>query len=159
MNKLKPALLGGLITGILSVIPFVSSCCCIWAALGGLLATFLYIRSAPIPVSTGEGAVVGLLSGVVGSVIYIIIGLPLALVLGTGAQVEEAFRRSGVAVPVTGVALVILSALMVVCLLVVFGVIGGLIAVPIFGKRKGSVAAPPPPPQNLGGPGGYGTGL
>jgi hypothetical protein len=159
MNKLKPALLGGLITGILSVIPVVSSCCCIWAALGGLLATFLYIRSAPVPVSTGDGAVVGLLSGVLGSVIYLVIGLPLNLALGTGAQVETMLRDRGFTVPVAGVALVILGALMVVCLLIVFGVIGGLIAVPIFGKRKGDVVAPPPPPQNLGGPGGYGTGL
>ena len=160
MNKLKPALLGGLITGILSVIPVVSSCCCIWAALGGLLATFLYIRSAPVPVSTGDGAVVGLLSGVLGSIIYLVIGLPLNLLLGTGAQLETMFKDRGIAVPVTGIALVILGALMVVCLLIVFGVIGGLIGVPIFEKRKGDIVAPPPPPpQNMGGPGGYGTGL
>jgi Family of unknown function (DUF5518) len=158
MNKLKPALLGGVITGILSVIPFVSSCCCIWALLGGLLATFMYIRSSPVPVATGEGAMVGALAGVVGAVIYFIIGLPLALVFGTGAQVEEAFRRSGVQVPLTGIALVILSAFIVVILLIVFAAIGGLIGVPIFEKRKGQ-AVPPPPPQNMGGPGSYGSGV
>jgi Family of unknown function (DUF5518) len=157
MNKLKPALLGGLITGILSVIPFVSSCCCIWAAVGGLLAGFMYIKSSPVPVSTGDGAMVGALTGVVGSVIYLIIGLPLALVMGTGAQIEEAFRRSGVEFPLTGIAAVILSALLVCVLLLLFGIIGGLIAVPIFGKRKGDVA--PPPPPNMGGPGGYGSGI
>jgi len=157
MNKLKPALVGGLITGILSVIPFVSSCCCIWAALGGLLATFMYIKSSPVPVSTGDGAMVGALAGVIGSVIYLIIGLPLALIFGTGAQVEEAFRRSGVEVPLTGIALVILSAFIVVVLLFLFAVIGGLIAVPIFEKRKGQAA--PPPPPNMGGPGGYGSGI
>jgi hypothetical protein len=157
MNKLKPALVGGLITGILSVIPFVSTCCCVWAAIGGLLATFMYIRSSPLPVSTGDGAMVGALAGVIGSVIYLIIGLPLALIFGTGAQVEEAFRRSGVEVPLTGVALVLLSAFMVVVLLFLFAVIGGLIAVPIFEKRKGQAA--PPPPPNMGGPGGYGSGV
>jgi hypothetical protein len=158
MNKLKPALLGGVITGVLSVIPFVSTCCCIWAALGGLLATFMYIKSSPVPVSTGEGAVVGVLSGVIGSIVYVVIGLPLALVFGTGAQVEEAFRRSGVSVPLTGIALVLLSACMVVVLILLFAAIGGLIAVPIFEKRKGQ-SAPPPPPPNLGGPGGYGSGV
>ncbi|HZE67956.1 MAG TPA: hypothetical protein VE135_00270 [Pyrinomonadaceae bacterium] len=158
MNKLKPALLGGLIAGILSAIPYVNTCCCIWAAVGGLLATFLYIRSSPVPVSTGEGAVVGVLSGVVGSIIYVVIGLPLALLMGTAAQAEETFRRSGIAVPVTGIALVIMGAFMVAVLLLVFSAIGGLIAVPIFGKGKGTVA-PPPPPQNLGGPGGFGSGL
>src|SRR5688572_10869436 len=37
-NKFKPALIGGLVTGILSVIPFVSAanlCCCLWAIVGG----------------------------------------------------------------------------------------------------------------------------
>ena len=158
MNKLKPALLGGLITGILSVIPFVSTCCCIWAVLGGLLAALLYIRSSPVPVSTGEGAIVGVLAGVIGSVIYVVIGLPLAFLLGTGAQVEDALRRGGVSVPVTGVALILMSAFMVICLLLVFSAIGGLIAVPVFEKRKGDVVPPPQPPQNLGGPG-YGAGL
>ena len=41
-NKLKPALIGGVVLGILSVIPFVSAanlCCCLWAILGGMLAT------------------------------------------------------------------------------------------------------------------------
>jgi hypothetical protein len=155
MDKVKPALLGGAITGVLSVIPFVSTCCCIWAALGGLLATFLYIRSAPAPVSTGDGAQVGAISGVIGSVIYVIIGVPLALIFGTGAQVEEAFRRSGVAVPVAGIALVLLSSLIVVVLLIISAVIGGVIAVPIFGKSKGP--APPPPPAP--GVGGFGTGM
>ena len=158
MNKMKPALLGGLITGILSVIPIVSSCCCIWAVLGGLLATFLYIRSSTVPVATGEGAVVGVLSGVVGSIIYLVIGLPLALLLGTGAQVEETLRRSNINVPLTGIALILVSACLVVILLLIFSAIGGLIAVPIFGKRKGDVVPPPQPPQNLGGPG-YGAGL
>jgi hypothetical protein len=157
MDKVKPALLGGLIAGVLSVIPFVSTCCCIWAALGGLLATFMYIKSAPAPVSTGDGAVVGALTGVIGSIIYVIIGLPLALVFGTGAQVEEAFRRSGVQVPVAGIALVLLSCFIVVILLFVSAIIGGLIAVPIFEKRKGQTAPPPPPAP--GTPGGYGSSM
>ena len=38
MNKFKPALLGGLVVGILSSIPFINYCCCIWAIGGGGLA-------------------------------------------------------------------------------------------------------------------------
>jgi hypothetical protein len=147
-NKLKPALLGGLVTGILSLIPIVSTCCCIWAILGGMLACFLYIRNSAVPVSTGEGAVVGILSGVFGSLIYLIIGLPIALIFGV-AQMQEGFRRAGVEVPLTGVALAFLGVLIVVVLLLIFSTLGGLIGVPIFEKRKG--AQPPPPPQNFGG--------
>lgn len=156
MDKVKPALLGGLIIGVLSLIPFVNYCCCIWAVLGGLLATFLYIRSAPGPVSTGEGAQVGAISGVIGSVIYLIIGIPVALLFGAGAQIEQALKNSGVGVPVAGVALVLLSALLVVVSLFISAIIGGLIAVPIFGKSKSP--APPPPPAP-GAPGGFGTGM
>lgn len=157
INKLKPALVGGLIVGILSVVPFVSICCCIWAALGGLLASFMYIKNSPTQVTTGEGAIVGLLTGAVGSLIYLIIQLPLALIFGL-ASMEEAFRRSGVELPLGGIALLLLSAFLVIVLILIFSTIGGIVGVPIFEKRKG---AQPPPPQDFSpGPGGpYGTGL
>lgn len=158
MNKLKPALVGGLIAGILSVIPIVSTCCCIWAILGGLLASFMYIKSSPTPVTPGEGAGVGAMAGAVGVLIYLIIGLPIQLFLGT-AQMEEAVRRSGVDVPLTGIALILIGVFFVAVLILIFSTIGGVVGVPIFEKRKG--AQPPPPPQDFGaGPGSpYGTGL
>lgn len=158
INKLKPALVGGLIAGILCVIPFVNTCCCIWAVLGGFLASFMYIKSSPAQVTTGEGAIVGLMTGAIGSVIYLFIQIPLALLFGL-ASMEEGFRRSGVELPLGGIALVLLSAFLVVILILVFCTIGGLVGVPVFEKRKG--AQPPPPPQDLGAaPGGpYGTGL
>ena len=146
-NKLKPAIIGGLVTGVLSVIPFVSSCCCVWAILGGMLASFMYIKSSPVAASTGDGAVLGILSGVFGGLIYLIIGLPIALLFGV-AQMEEAFRRAGVEVPLTGVALAILGVFIVIIMLLIFSTIGGLIGVPIFEKRKRDVT--PPPPQNFG---------
>jgi hypothetical protein len=158
INKLKPALLGGLIAGILSVIPFVSTCCCLWSILGGLLASFLYIKSSPAPVTPGGGAGIGAMAGAVGALIYVIIGLPITLFFGT-AQMEDAIRRSGVEVPVGGIALALLGVLMVAAMILIFSTIGGVLGVPIFEKRKG--AQPPPPPQDFGaGPSGpYGTGL
>lgn len=158
MNKLKPALLGGLIAGILSVIPFVSTCCCLWSILGGLLASFLYIKNSPAPVNPGGGAGIGAMAGAVGALIYLIIGLPITLIFGT-AQMEDAIRRSGVEVPVGGIALALLGALMVAAMILIFSTLGGVLGVPIFEKRKGT--QPPPPPQDFGaGPGTpYGTGL
>jgi hypothetical protein len=86
-----------------------------------------------------------------------VIQLPLALIFGV-ASMEEAFRRSGVELPLSGIALLLLSAVVVVFLILIFSTIGGILGVPIFEKRKG---AQPPPPQDFGaGPGGpYGTGL
>ncbi len=145
MNKLKPALLGGLVVGLLSSIPFVNYCCCIWGIGGGALAGFLYIKGSPTPVSTGEGAMVGGLAGIVGGLIYLVLGIPIAyLVAGGGAAFEEQLARSGVSVPFSGVLLFIVAGLVGAISLVILSIIGGLIAVPIFEKRKDDM--PPPPP-------------
>lgn len=151
-NKLKPALLGGLVVGLLSAIPFINYCCCIWAIGGGLLAGFLYIKNSPTQVPTGEGAIVGALSGVVGAVIYLVIGLPLAMVFGA-AEMEAQFRRSGIQMPFSGTLLLVFGALIAAVCLLVLATLGGLLSIPIFEKRKGDV--PPPPPPTTGGPGAY----
>ena len=152
-NKLKPALLGGLIVGLLSAIPFINYCCCIWAIGGGLLAGMLYVKESPTQVPTGEGAVVGALAGVVGGLIYLIIGLPIAFLFGA-AQMEEQLGRSGVQLPFSGTVLLVVGALIGALCLLVLATLGGLLAIPIFEKRKAG-SPPPPPPSDLGGPGAY----
>jgi hypothetical protein len=149
-NKLKPALLGGLVVGLLSAIPFINYCCCIWAIGGGVLAGFLYIKSSPTPVPTGDGAIVGALAGVVGGLIYLVIGLPLALLFGA-AEMEAQFRRSGIQMPFSGTLLLVVGAFIGALCLLVLATLGGLLSIPIFEKRKGDV--PPPPPPVTGGPG------
>jgi hypothetical protein len=149
MNKLKPALLGGLIVGILSAIPFLNWCCCIWAIGGGLLAGMLYIKSAPVPVKVGEGAVVGVLAGIVGGILYFLISVPIGYFFNS-AQIEEALMRAGVQLPpgLSGLALFVLGGLIGGLWLLVLSVIGGLISVPIFEKRKDGPPPPPPPSPN-----------
>ena len=151
-NKLKPALLGGLIVGLLSAIPFVNYCCCIWAIGGGALAGFLYIKSSPTPVPTGDGAIVGALAGVVGGLIYLIIGLPIALLFGA-AEMESQFRRSGIQMPFSGTLMLVVGALIAALCLLVLATLGGVLSIPIFEKRKDG--AMPPPPPATGDPGSY----
>lgn len=145
MNKLKPALLGGLVVGLLSAIPFINYCCCIWGIGGGALAGFIYIKGSPTPVTTGEGAMVGGLAGLVGGLIYLVIGVPIAYLVAGGGAFEEQLARSGISIPFSGVLLFIVSGLVGALVLVILSVLGGLIAVPIFEKRKGDVPPPPPP--------------
>jgi hypothetical protein len=156
-DKLKPALLGGLIVGILSAIPFINYCCCIWSIGGGALAAFLYIKSSPVPVTTGDGAVVGGLAGVFGGILYLIIGLPIALLFGMAA-IQEQLTRSGVQLPISGFLFAVVAGIFVAVILAVLATVGGLIGVAIFEKRKGS-GVPPPPPPNPAGPGGYASGV
>ncbi len=165
-SKLKPAIIGGVVVGLLSAIPFVNLpnvCCCLWAILGGLLASYLYIKASSAPVSIGEGALLGVLAGVVGAVIYIIIGIPLAMLMGATMmqlvskwlasinpqQAEMMREQFSASQTVVGA---ILRGLFTAFLLVVFSTLGGLIAVPIFEKRKGDSNLPPPP-QGFGGGG------
>jgi len=170
-NKLKPALIGGVLLGVLSVVPFVSAlnlCCCLWAIVGGLLASYLYIKSSPTPVSVGEGAILGALAGVIGAVISIVLGVPIALAMGPTMRnlmvtllqnvdpqqadmMRKQFEASGDAI-----APLIIQSLIGAVLLFVFAIIGGLLAVPIFEKRK-AAGPPPPPPMNAQGPSGYQT--
>lgn len=150
-NKLKPALLGGLVVGLLSAIPFVNYCCCIWAIGGGALAGFLYIKNSPTPVPTGDGAIVGALAGVVGAAIYLVIGLPIAFLFGA-AEMEAQLRRSGVDLPVSGALMLVFGAFIAAIFLLVLATLGGVLSIPIFEKRK---ADGPPPPPTAGGPGAY----
>ena len=162
-NKLKPALLGGLILGVLSgisqLIPFASICCCIWAIGGGALAAFMYVKSSSIPVKIGDGAVVGGLAGVFGGIIYLILGLPLAIFFGMAAM-EDQLTRSGVELPFSGVLLIIIGSIIGAIVLALLATLGGVIGVAIFEKRKNGYT---PPPSDFGGtpgtPGSYGTGL
>ncbi|HBB86464.1 MAG TPA: hypothetical protein DC047_02480 [Blastocatellia bacterium] len=154
-NKLKPALLGGLIVGVFSaihsLIPIISLCCCIWSIIGGVLAALLYAKSSPKPVPMGDGAMVGALAGVVGGIIYVVIYLPIALLWGM-ATMQEQLNRSGVHLPFSGTILMIVGSLIGAVALVVLSTLGGVIGTAIFGKGKGTSVAPPPP-QNFGGPG------
>lgn len=160
-NKLKPALLGGLLVGlpsaILSMIPIANWCCCLWSIGGGVLAGFLYIKSSQTPVSPGEGAIVGGMAGAVGGVIYLIIAVPIALVFGM-AMMTDQLNRSGVNIPVSPFLLMILGGIITAIFLAVLATLGGLLAVPLFEKRKGNGV--PPPPQDFGGnPGSYNAGV
>jgi hypothetical protein len=157
-NKLVAALLGGLIVGVLSgifsLIPLVSLCCCLWAIVGGAVAGMIYIKKSPERVSVGEGAMVGALSGVFGGLIYLLINLPVSFIFGAGA-IEEQFKRSGMEVPFSGAILILLGGLLAAIFLIILATIGGVLSVPIFEKRKDSV--PPPPPISEPPGGGYAT--
>jgi uncharacterized protein YqgC (DUF456 family) len=160
-NKLKPAIIGGVVVGLLSAIPFVNLpniCCCLWAILGGAIASYMYIKNSPTPVKTGEGAILGVLAGVVGAVIYIVIGIPLSILAGNALSglivkmLENAdpssARQMRRQMMNQSVVMSVVWGFVWALLLLVFSTLGGLIGVPIFEKRKGN---PTPPPQGFGG--------
>lgn len=171
-SKLQPVLLGGLVLGLGSAIPGVSYgnlCCCGWAIVGGALAAYLLIRRSPVfPLTSGDGAAAGALAGVVGSLINLVIGVPLSLLQWNNvvSQVEqraetasdaasrEAVRQ--VASIMHGHPLLIALGIWLVFAIVAVGAaaLGGVIGVAMFEKRKGQYP-PQTPPQSGDLPPGY----
>jgi hypothetical protein len=94
-------------------------------------------------VATGEGAMVGGLAGVVGGIIYLILGLPIAIFFGMAAM-EDQLYRTGVHLPFSGVLLMIVAGIVGAIILAGLATLGGVIGVAIFEKRKGGAAPPAP---------------
>ena len=171
-NKLKPALIGGGGLGLLLVltvviaalpIPVVSmaGCCnCLWPIAGGLVATMLYVKGSPLPVTILDGAIVGALAGVIGGVIYLILGLPISFLINGVDAMDAQMRAINPQFPLGGIALLVISGIVGFAIFVVLATVGGLIGVPLFEKRKESINVPPPPPNPMDNPpGSYGTGI
>lgn len=91
--RLQPALVGGLFTGILSALPFVSTvnaCCCLWVIAGGVLTSYLMQERSALPITARDGAVGGIVSGAIGAVIASVLGLVFAVMQGlTGPESLE----------------------------------------------------------------------
>jgi hypothetical protein len=157
-SKTKAALIGGVVAGILSAIPVVNYCCCIWAIGGGVLAVYLFVKNTGSVVTPGGGASLGAVTGGIAAVIYLIIALPLNLIIGTAAMAAqmEQMERAGVSIPLSGMALVIVFVIIGAVCVFVFTLLGGVIGAPIFGKGGGAAVPPPPPPPPPGGFGGPG---
>ncbi len=159
-SKLQPALLGGLVIGVLSALPVVSAgncLCCLWVILGGLLATYLLQQAQPTPVEAADGAIVGLLAGLVGAVVGTLVAIPVQMIMGPlgSDALRQVLEQSGGDMPPevrgmleqlsrggVGGALMFLGLLMTLVINAIFGAIGGALGTALF---KPSMPPPPPP--------------
>ncbi len=157
-GRLQPALLGGLLIGVLSALPLVSAgncCCCLWVVSGGALAAYLRQQNLPVQIDAAEGAIVGLMAGLIGGVAATIISIPMELAMGPlqrqiidrvlssnpdfPPEMRDMIERSAA----SGANIAIKLAFNIVTG-VVFGLLGGLLGVAIFKKTP-----PPPPPGTV----------
>ena len=68
----QPALIGGVVMGVLSALPIITAgnvCCCLWVVSGGVVAAYLLQQNQTTPITPGDGALVGLLAGLVGALV------------------------------------------------------------------------------------------
>lgn len=162
--KLQPALLGGLVMGVLSALPLINipNCCCAWILFGGGVAAYLMQQNHPLPITAGDGAIVGLLAGVIGAVVWAGLSIPIGLMVGPlqAAFVErmlenardippefrtmiEGMRSNGVAMGIGTIAAFFVMLFIGLGVGAVFGAVGGILGAVIFRKN---VPPPPPPP-------------
>jgi hypothetical protein len=151
MKKYQPALLGGVFIGVLSSLPMVNYCCCLWVIGGGVLVVYLQQQATPTPVATGDAAISGLLAGGIGGVIVSIVsgllmraGGPIALeeIRGQSAQIppevmaflENLFSGSGIT-------LILMMILVIVPTYAILSMLGSFLGLAIFRKKT------PPQPQ------------
>ena len=157
-NKLKPVLIAGgalglvfVITVLISAVPIVgrlAGCCnCLWPIAGGVLATMLFVKESPSPATILDGAVLGALAGLIGGLIYLIIGLPISYLLNGVALMDAQLRQLSPGFPLSGIVVMVLGGLVGFVIFVVLATIGGLVGVPIFEKRKAAVDLPPSTPN------------
>ena len=166
----KPALIGGVLLGILSALPFlnlVNCFCCAWVIAGGMLAAQLFVRNSPAIVTLSQGLVLGLMTGAIGAVVETVFSLPLRLMFmrmgpGFAEQMSQAIEQISGLPPETrntlrsmlgdgsgfGAAFWILGGFLTLVIYAVMGMLGGTIGVALFEKRKPQPPSPEiPPPQ------------
>ena len=171
--RTRPAIFGGLIAGVLSVFPLTQSCCCLWALLGGAIAARMLIVRSPMRVTSNEAARVGLLAGVLAGVIYFFIGLPLSLAtigwrLRMLEELSNAFGNPKLQellqqtieqtrnAPFRTQLLWMVPQFLVISVVVAgITVLGALLGLALFEKRKDEAPPPPSPPPPPSYPGGF----
>ena len=91
----QSALIGAGVTGGLSspYVGIVNTCCCLGVILGTLLSVYYYTEHTTTPVRTGDGAVLGVVSGVGGAVLATLIEIGMRIVgVGVRGALERVIR-------------------------------------------------------------------
>jgi hypothetical protein len=166
----QPAFIGGLVMGVLSALPFISAgnlCCCLWVIAGGVVAAYVLQQNEAAPITPGDGALVGLLAGLVGAVVQALIAIPINFVIGPMERamvarvldmagnmppdVREMLERySSGGQPVAFAIVARMFAFVLwLCVGAIFSTIGGLIGAAIFRKNTppGTIDVTPLPPS------------
>jgi hypothetical protein len=162
-SRLQPAVIGGVVIGVLSALPLISAgncCCCLWVIGGGAVAAYLLQQHQATPITVGEGAIVGAMAGLIGAVVELVISIPVHLVAGPlqSRMMQRILERAAAENPDFGHMADQMqygAARGIIGLIFVFGAyltvgtafatLGGMLGALFFKKDQPPVAPPPPP--------------
>ena len=155
-SKLVPALVGGVVLAGLSTVPLIHVGCCLWGMVGGGLATYMLVRRSPAQrVMSSDGALTGMLAGVFGSLIYLLVNIPIVLTgwangieqLRDQARDQADPKAQAIMNQIVGFLAAFVLWLIFALVAVGMATLGGVIGVALFEKRKGNQPPPSYPPQ------------
>jgi hypothetical protein len=168
----RPALIAGSVAGLLSGLPVISAgncLCCLWIIGGAAMAVKLLIRTTPSVLASGDGAVVGALTGVVAAVVHTLLSVVFQpFNVDTAQRALDWLSGHGVEIPsnIDGMlqsgsgflspGWTILGLFFMAAMYAIVGVLGGIIGVSLFAKKSSPPAPPapsaplPPPPTSSG---------
>jgi hypothetical protein len=154
-NVFMPALIGGVVAGILSGSPLFCLCC-LWIIGGASLASYLAAKDSPVSLKAGDGALVGAFTGIFAAVIQAVVSIPFqAFNLGLLRKLMERLAEyspnlpsgwdkwySGGSGPFS-LAWFLFGLVVSAAIFAVLGALGGIIGMALFGKKT------PPPGQGI----------
>ncbi len=143
-----PALIGGAVAGILSGVPFINCLCCIWIIGGAILSAYLLSKDSSVALSAGDGAIVGVFTGIIAAVVDFIVSIPFSAMsseftrnimekLADYAEEmpsgwENLLEKGGVE---RSIPMLMLGFVISVIIFSVLGALGGIIGISIFKKK------------------------
>ncbi|MFC2168987.1 hypothetical protein ACFLRM_00260 [Acidobacteriota bacterium] len=143
-----PALVGGVIAGILSGVPLISCLCCLWIIGGGMVSAYLLAKNTSAVLRASDGAIVGIFSGIVAAIINTLISFPFrALNREFARNFLETLSEYMEEMPSgweswlnfgdmkTSFFMIMFGLVVSVVIFSVFGALGGVIGISLFGKK------------------------
>lgn len=143
-----PALIGGAVAGLLSAIPFFNCLCCIWIIGGAMLAAYLLSKDSLVALSAGDGAIVGIFTGIIAAVVHAFVNIPLrAFNREFFQRMMERFAEYMEEMPSgweswleggpveRSVPMFFLALVISVVVFSILGALGGIIGISLFGKK------------------------
>lgn len=164
----RPALIAGAVAGLLSGLPVIGAgncLCCLWIVGGAAIAAKMLAGQTPGLLRSGDGAIVGALTGIVAAVVDTLVKLPLQHYnMELARRLLDSFDLGsnmpagleGLLDSTTGVLTpgwMLLGLFISAAIYAVFGALGGVIGVSLFKSKAvppapaSPPAAPPAPPQ------------
>jgi hypothetical protein len=148
------ALIAGVVMALLAEIPVISlfNCvCCIWLWGAGIFSVFLYRKfskdasTLSIAQGLGVGALSGLIGAVIGAVLNVVFGPIHGLIIkGMSSLLDPESARMFGSIPMMANPTFLTAIAENLVTYIIFGAIGGLIAVAVIWKPAKVVPATPP---------------